>query len=95
MMSSISAAPQSRRCLQRVSLLRMLQNVPVRPDRRSGSSDCHKPLPRALGKISIAADKSVSGMITTTGITGTMAHIHEGAPGKNVSTDIHARKRCG
>jgi hypothetical protein len=38
---------------------------------------------KGTGKISIAADKSVSGMITTTGITGTMAHIHEGAPGKN------------
>jgi hypothetical protein len=38
---------------------------------------------KGTGKISIAADKSVSGMITTSGITGTMAHIHEGAPGKN------------
>jgi CHRD domain len=38
---------------------------------------------RGTGKISIAADKSVSGTITTTGITGTMAHIHEAAPGKN------------
>jgi hypothetical protein len=38
---------------------------------------------RGTGKIGIAADKSVSGMITTSGITGTMAHVHEGAPGKN------------
>ena len=38
---------------------------------------------KGTGKINIAADKSVSGTITTTGITGTMAHIHEGAPGKN------------
>ncbi len=36
------------------------------------------------GKIAIGADKSVSGKITTTGIQGTMAHIHMGAePGKN------------
>ena len=35
------------------------------------------------GKISVAADGSVSGSITTTGVTGTMAHIHAGAAGKN------------
>ena len=33
------------------------------------------------GTIKIAADKSVSGTITTKGIDGTVAHIHEGAPG--------------
>lgn len=38
---------------------------------------------KGTGKITIAADKSVSGTITTTGITGTMAHIHKGALGKN------------
>ena len=38
---------------------------------------------KGSGKIAVAADKSVSGTITTSGITGTMAHIHEGAPGKN------------
>ena len=34
------------------------------------------------GTISIGADKSVSGTIETTGIEGTVAHIHLGAPGK-------------
>ena len=34
------------------------------------------------GTISIAADKSVSGTIKTTGIDGTVAHIHVGAPGQ-------------
>jgi hypothetical protein len=34
------------------------------------------------GKITIAADKSVSGTIKTTGIDGTVAHIHVGAPGQ-------------
>jgi CHRD domain len=34
-----------------------------------------------VGTITIAADKSVSGSIKTTGIDGTMAHIHIGAPG--------------
>ncbi len=35
------------------------------------------------GTISVSPDKSVSGSVTTTGIAGTMAHIHEGATGKN------------
>jgi hypothetical protein len=35
------------------------------------------------GTISVGADKSVSGSVTTTGIAGTMAHIHEAAAGKN------------
>jgi hypothetical protein len=34
------------------------------------------------GTISIAADKSVTGTIKTTGIDGTVAHIHMGAPGQ-------------
>lgn len=35
------------------------------------------------GKITIAADKSVTGSIKTTGIDGTAAHIHVGAPGQS------------
>ncbi len=35
------------------------------------------------GTISVGADKSVSGSVTTTGVAGTMAHIHEAPPGKN------------
>src|SRR5690348_16504267 len=35
------------------------------------------------GTVVISADKSVSGSITTTGIEGTAAHIHEGAADKN------------
>jgi hypothetical protein len=35
------------------------------------------------GTIIVGADKSVSGSVTTTGITGTAAHIHEAATGKN------------
>jgi len=37
----------------------------------------------ASGKISIAADKSVTGSIKTTGIAGTVAHIHQAEKGKN------------
>lgn len=33
------------------------------------------------GTITVGADKSVSGSITTSGIKGTAAHIHLGAPG--------------
>jgi hypothetical protein len=35
------------------------------------------------GTITVAADKSISGTITTKSIDGTMAHIHVGAPGKS------------
>ena len=35
------------------------------------------------GTISVGADKSVSGSVMTTGVAGTMAHIHEAPPGKN------------
>lgn len=35
------------------------------------------------GTITINADKSVSGSVTTTGVAGTMAHIHMAAAGKN------------
>lgn len=35
------------------------------------------------GTITIGADKSVSGSVTTTGISGVAAHIHEAAAGKN------------
>ncbi|HEX7229294.1 MAG TPA: CHRD domain-containing protein [Candidatus Binatia bacterium] len=35
------------------------------------------------GSFVIAPDKSVSGSITTTGVDGTAAHIHEGPAGKN------------
>jgi hypothetical protein len=35
------------------------------------------------GTIIVGADKSVSGSVTTTGIAGMAAHIHEGAAGKN------------
>ncbi len=35
------------------------------------------------GTITINADRSVSGSVTTTGVAGTMAHIHIAAAGKN------------
>ena len=38
---------------------------------------------KGSGTITIADDGSVSGSVTTTGVKGTMAHIHEGAAGAN------------
>jgi hypothetical protein len=35
------------------------------------------------GKITVGADRSVSGSVTTTGVAGTMAHIHQAAAGQN------------
>ncbi len=35
------------------------------------------------GTINVAPDGSVSGSVTTTGLAGTMAHIHMAGPGKN------------
>jgi CHRD domain-containing protein len=35
------------------------------------------------GTITVNADKTVSGSVTTSGVNASMAHIHEGAPGKN------------
>ncbi|HTQ01338.1 MAG TPA: CHRD domain-containing protein [Casimicrobiaceae bacterium] len=38
---------------------------------------------KGSGKLMIGDDGAVSGSVTTTGVPGTMAHIHEGAPGTN------------
>jgi hypothetical protein len=35
------------------------------------------------GNIRVASDGAVSGSVTTTGVQGTMAHIHQGAKGRN------------
>jgi len=35
------------------------------------------------GEITVAADRTVTGSVKTTGVEGTAAHIHEGARGKN------------
>ena len=48
------------------------QEVPAVTSSASGS-----------GTITVNADKTVSGSVTTTGVAGTMAHIHIGAAGKN------------
>lgn len=52
--------------------LKGASEVPANPSTAGGT-----------GSISVAADKSVSGSITTTGIEGKAAHIHSGAAGAN------------
>jgi hypothetical protein len=47
------------------------------------------------GTIKIAADRSVSGTIKTTGIDGTVAHIHLGAPGQSGPPIITLNKEAG
>lgn len=44
------------------------------------------------GVISVNADMSVSGKVSTTGIAGSMAHIHMGAAGQNGPVLIHLVK---
>ncbi len=36
-----------------------------------------------IGTITVGADKSVSGSVTTSGVVGVAAHIHDGMQGKN------------
>ena len=45
------------------------------------------------GKITIKDDMSVSGAIRTTGVEGTMAHIHMAEPGKNGPPVISLEKK--
>jgi hypothetical protein len=64
------------------SAIAMATEVPVM---LSGASEV-PPVQSAAtgrGKIMIGDDGAVSGSITTTGIAGTIAHIHMGAVGKN------------
>ena len=42
-----------------------------------------KTMARGSGVIEVAKDGTVSGKITTSGIKGTMAHIHQAPPGKD------------
>ncbi len=44
------------------------------------------------GTIKVADDGSVSGSVTTTGVQGIMAHIHQGAKGKNGPVIIPLQK---
>jgi hypothetical protein len=45
------------------------------------------------GTITVNDDMSISGSVTTTGVKGTMAHIHEAAPGKNGGVAVPLEKK--
>ncbi|CAG9932381.1 CHRD domain-containing protein [Candidatus Nitrotoga arctica] len=45
-----------------------------------------------VGKIEVAGDKSIRGSITTTGIDGTAAHVHQAPAGKNGPVIITLKK---
>jgi len=45
------------------------------------------------GTITVKDDKTVSGSVTTKGVKGTMAHIHEAAPGENGGVIIPLTKK--
>ena len=47
------------------------------------------------GTFTIAADRSVSGSISTTGLAGTAAHIHQGARGQNGPVSVGLVKSGG
>ena len=64
----------------RVSLSGAEQNPPVTTS-ASGT-----------GSFSINSDRVISGSVTTTGMTGTAAHIHTGAKGSNGPVTIPLRK---
>jgi hypothetical protein len=48
---------------------------------------------KGTGKITVADDKSVTGSIKTTGITGVAAHIHEAPAGQNGKPIITLEKK--
>ncbi len=48
---------------------------------------------KGSGTITVNDDKTVSGSVKTTGIQGTMAHIHEGAAGKNGGVAVPLEKK--
>lgn len=48
---------------------------------------------KGSGTITVNDDKSVSGSVKTTGVQGTMAHIHEGAAGKNGGVAVPLEKK--
>ena len=70
-MTGSMAGPMAMRPIGMVGLAGA-NEVPPAPSTGTGS-----------GTITVAPDKSISGSVTTTGVAGTMAHIHLAAKGAN------------
>ena len=77
----LMAAPQQLNAEAVAVLLSGDQEVPAVTTSAAGS-----------GSLTIGADKAVSGGISTSGIVGTMAHIHWAAAGKNGAVVITLEK---
>ena len=80
------------------TLLGMDQSIAVTPESAltlSGDDEVPpvKTAASGSGSINVGADKSVSGSVTTTGITATAAHIHTGAKGANGPVIIPLTKK--
>ena len=60
----------------------------------TGEKEVPSVITNAIGEsnIKVATDTSISGTVTTTGMEGTAAHIHEGPPGKNGPVIITLKK---
>ena len=60
----------------------------------SGEEEVPPVITTGIGEsnIKVASDTSISGTVTTTGIDGAAAHIHEGPPGKNGPVIITLKK---
>lgn len=66
----------------------MNMNMMHRSDRHLALTGAHEvpavtTAASGTGTITVAPDRSVSGSVTATGMSPTMAHIHQGAPGVN------------
>ena len=53
------------------------------PERRRGSAASQNRPGTGSGSFRVAEDRTITGSVTTKDVPGTMAHIHQGAKGKN------------
>ena len=84
----MALAQKSLRVLGVVAFLTALGTTAFAADIKvslSGANEVPPVTTKATGEgtIMVADDGSVSGSVTTSGVAGTAAHIHEGAAGKN------------
>ena len=79
-MKGADAAPM----MPAAAMLSGAQEVPANPSVATGKST-----------LTVAADKTVSGMVSYSGMSATAAHIHEAAAGKNGGVIVPLKKESG